>query len=187
MGVYSIRRILWESYPVLVVCAVISLSAGLILDTQTDSIKAFPLILMMVPPINGINNNVCSILGARLTSVLHMGVIEPSFKKQRVLSKNTRATWIMSIGVFWFTSAIFFVLALLGGFGIGSSLVLMLAFFVASMVAIAVTMFCTIALAFVSFKKGLDPDNVVIPVVTSIGDICGVTCLLIAIKLVLGV
>jgi mgtE-like transporter len=187
MTVYSLRRILFESYPVLVVCAVISLSAGLILDSQTESIKALPLILMMVLPINGINNNVCSILGSRLTSVLHMGIIEPKFKKQRVLGKNIRATWIMSIGVFWFTSAIFFVLALMNGFGIGRSVVLMFAFFLASMVAIAGTMVCTIALAFVSFKKGLDPDNVVIPVVTSVGDILGVTFLLIATKLVFGV
>jgi cation transporter-like permease len=38
-----------------------------------------------------------------------------------------------------------------------------------------------------SYAKGLDPDNVVIPIVTSIGDIMGVTCLIIAIKLIMGV
>lgn len=184
MAVYSVRRIVRESYPVLVLCATISLSAGLILNSQIESIRAFPLILWMVPPINGINNNVCSILGARLGSVLHMGMIEPKFKKQRVLSGNVRASWLMSIGVFWFTSAIFFILALITGLGVGYSVVLMFAFFVASMVAIAVTMLCTIGLAFLSFTKGLDPDNVVIPIVTSIGDISGVTCLLIAIKII---
>ncbi len=187
MAVYSIRRILWESYPVLVVCAVISLTAGIVLDSQTGSINALPLILMMVPPINGINNNVCSILGARLASALHMGMIEPSFKRQRVLRGNVNATWLMSVGVFWFTSAIFFAVALISGMSIARSAVLMVAFFIASMVAIAVTMLCTIGLAFLSFTKGLDPDNIVIPIVTSIGDIMGVTCLLIAIKLVMGV
>lgn len=184
MTVYSLRRILWESYPVLVLCAVLSLSAGLILNSQIESIKALPLILVMVPPINGINNNVCSILGSRLTSALHMGTIEPRFGKQAALSKNTRAAWIMSVGVFIFTSAIFFILALISGMGLVNSIEIMLAFFVASMVAIAVTMFCTIGLAFLSFKRGLDPDNIVIPIVTSIGDIAGVSCLIIAIKIV---
>ena len=187
MAVYSLRRILWESYPVLVVCAVISLSAGLVLGSQTESIKALPLILVMVPPINGINNNVCSILGARLASALHMGMIEPKFGKQKMLNKNTQATWLMSIGVFWFTSAIFFGIALIWGMSFTQSIILMCAFFIASMVAIAATMLCTIGLAFLSFAKGLDPDNVVIPVITSIGDILGVTCLLIAIKIVIGV
>jgi mgtE-like transporter len=184
MTVYSIRRILWESYPVLVLCAVLSLSAGLILNSQIESIKALPLILVMVPPINGINNNVCSILGSRLTSALHIGTIEPRFGEQVALRKNTRAAWIMSVGVFIFTSAIFFILALLAGIGLVNSIVIMLAFFIASMVAIAVTMFCTIELAFLSFKRGLDPDNIVIPIVTSIGDIAGVSCLIIAIKIV---
>lgn len=184
MVVYSIRRIVWESYPVLVLCVAISLSAGLILNSQIESIRALPLILWMIPPINGINNNVCSILGARLGSALHIGMIEPKFKKQRVLSGNVRASWLMSVGVFWFTSAIFFALALTTGMGVGRSVVIMFAFFVASIAAIAVTMLCTIGLAFLSFTRGVDPDNVVIPIVTSIGDIAGVTCLLIAVKII---
>jgi mgtE-like transporter len=64
---------------------------------------------------------------------------------------------------------------------------LMFAFFAASMVAIAVTMWCTVGLAFLSYIRGLDPDNVVIPIVTSIGDVMGVTCLIISIKIVMGV
>jgi len=184
MTVYSLKRILWESYPVLVLCAALSLSAGLILNSQMESIKTLPLILAMVPPINGINNNVCSILGSRLTSALHIGTIEPKFGKQATLRKNIRATWLMSIGVFLFTSAIFFVLSLITGINLLHSIIIMFAFFLASMAAIGVTMFCTIWLAFVSFSKGLDPDNVVIPIVTSIGDIMGVSCLIIAMKII---
>lgn len=184
MTAYSLKRILWESYPVLILCAVISLSAGLILQSQLESIKTLPLILVMVPPINGINNNVCSILGSRLTSALHIGTIEPKFGKQAVLRRNVQATWLMSLGVFVFTSVIFFVMALVFGINAVQSVAIMGAFFLASMVAIGVTMFCTVWLAFISFSKGLDPDNVVIPIVTSIGDIIGVTCLIMAMKII---
>lgn len=184
MVVYSIRKILWESYPVLVLCAALSLSAGLILGWQIESIKTLPLILVMIPPINGINNNVCSILGSRLTSGLAIGTIEPKFGKQAVLRKNIRASWFMSLGVFVFTSTIFLILALLSSVDIFKSIMITFGFFAASMAAIGVTMFCTIWLAFVSFSKGLDPDNVVIPIVTSIGDITGITCLIIAMKIV---
>jgi len=184
MTVYSLRRILWESYPVLVLCAVISLSAGLILQSQIENIKALPIILIMIPPINGINNNVCSILGARLASALHMGTIEPRLGRQRVLRRNINATWLMSLGVFSFTSVIFFGMALTAGLGLTRSMVIMLAFFAASMVAIGVTMLCTIGLAFLSFNRGLDPDNIVIPIVTSIGDVMGVTFLIMAMKII---
>ena len=184
MTVYSLRRILWESYPVLVLCAVLSLTAGLILQSQIESIKLLPIILMMVPPINGINNNVCSILGARLASALHMGTIEPKFGRQKVLRKNIRASWLMSLGVFLFTAVIFFGVALTSGMGLARSIIIMVAFFAASMVAIGVTMLCTIGLAFLSFARGLDPDNIVIPIVTSIGDIMGVTFLIMAMKII---
>ncbi|MEM4188469.1 MAG: magnesium transporter [Candidatus Hadarchaeum sp.] len=184
MTAYSLKRILWESYPVLILCAVISLSAGLILQSQLESIKTLPLILVMVPPINGINNNVCSILGSRLTSALHIGTLDPKFGKQAVLRRNVQATWLMSLGVFVFTSIIFFVMALVFGINPVQSVAIMGAFFLASMVAIGVTMFCTVWLAFISFSKGLDPDNVVIPIVTSIGDIIGVTCLIMAMKII---
>jgi len=184
MTVYSFRRIFLESYPALVLCATLSLSAGLILNSQIESIKTLPLILMMVPPINGINNNVCSILGSRLASALHMGTVEPKFRAQKTLRKNVNATLIISVGVFLFTSVVFFAIALISGIALTQSIIIMFAFFVASMVAIFVTMFCTIGLAFLSFVKGLDPDNIVIPIVTSIGDIMGVTCLIIAIKIV---
>lgn len=184
MTAYSLRRILWESYPVLILCAVMSLGSGLILQSQLESIKTLPLILVMVPPINGINNNVCSILGARLTSALHIGTIEPKFGKQVALRRNIQATWLMSLGVFVFTSVVFFALALVSGINPVQSVAIMVAFFLASMAAIGATMFCTVWLAFVSFSRGLDPDNVVIPIITSIGDIVGVTCLIIAMKII---
>lgn len=184
MTAYSLRRIFWESYPVLILCAVMSLSAGLILQSQLESIKTLPLILVMVPPINGLNNNVCSILGSRLTSALHIGTIEPKFGKQAVLRRNIQATWIMSLGVFVFTTVIFFAIAIFSGINLIQSVAIIGAFFLASMAAIGVTMFCTVWLAFISFTRGLDPDNVVIPLVTSIGDIVGVTCLIMAMKII---
>ncbi len=129
MTAYSLRRILWESYPVLILCAAISLSAGLIIQSQLESIKTLPLILVMVPPINGINNNVCCILGARLTSALHIGTIEPKFGKQAVLRRNIQATWLISLGVFIFTSVIFFIMALISGISPTRSVAIMGAFF----------------------------------------------------------
>lgn len=184
MTVYSHRRIIRESYPALLLAAVLSLGAGVTLNSQIETIRRLPLILMMIPPINGINNNVCSILGSRLTSALHLGTIEPRFGGQIALRKNVHATWLMSTGTFCFTAAIFFLIAMISGIGLVQSTIIILAFFAASMAAIAATMLCTIGLAFLSFKRRLDPDNIVIPIVTSLGDIVGVTCLIIAMKII---
>ena len=44
----------------------------------------------------------------------------------------------------------------------------------------AIVVFATVVSAFPSFRRGLDPDNVVIPIVTSVGDVSGIACLITA-------
>lgn len=187
MTIYSVKKIVFESYPILLFSALISFTAGVFLDAQLHTIKILPVILVMIPPINGINGNVCSILGARLGSALHMGMIEARLKRQKALSGNLTATIALGAATFAVAGMIFFYISVAYGLGLITSLILFGTFFVASIVAVAVTMFCTVLLAFISFKKGLDPDNVVIPTLTSIGDVVGVICLITATKIVMGV
>lgn len=184
MVVQSVKRIVLESYPILTVCFLISLAAGHILNSSIATIAELPLILAMIPPINGIGGNIGSILGSRLTSALHIGTLEPKLRGQKVLRGNIAASTLISLGVFSFTSVIFFAIAFASGMPFARSLALMLAFLAAGMALSTALMFVTVASAFVSFKGGLDPDNVVIPVITSIGDVLGVTCLIMAIKIV---
>ena len=184
MAVYSVKHIILESYPVLTACILIALAAGHLLDSSRAEISEVPLILMMVPPINGIGGNIGSILGARLTSALHIGTLEPKLRGQRVLRGNLGATVFISLAIYALIGMAFFVIVQFAGMSIARSLTFGLAFFIAGVALSIAVMFITIASAFVSFKGGLDPDNVVIPIVTSVGDVLGVTCLLLAIKIV---
>lgn len=184
MATYSVRRIVLESYPVLLACAIIGLFAGYMLNAQIEKIKEAPIILLMIPPINGIGGNIGSILGARLASALHMGMAEPKFKRQKVLSGNISASVFISVGIFSFVSLMVFAIAYMLGMVFVNSIRFMLTFLIASMMLVPIIVFATVASAFISFAKGSDPDNVVIPIVTSIVDVLGVTCLLIAVKIV---
>ncbi|KUO39639.1 MAG: hypothetical protein AVW06_03425 [Hadesarchaea archaeon DG-33-1] len=184
MAIYSVRRIVLESYPVLLLCGLIGLLAGYMLKVNIGKIEAVPLILMMVPPINGIGGNIGSILGARLASALHMGMVEPKLRGQKVLGGNIKASVFMSICVFSFIGAVFFVIAYAQGMALAGSVRLMSVFISAGMMLVPIALLSTVASTFITFMKGLDPDNLVIPIVTSIIDVSGVTCLLIAIKIV---
>ena len=185
MTVYSIRRIVFESYPVLFICVVIGLFAGAILQGSLDKIPR-TLVIMMVPLLNGIGGNLGCILGARLGSALHLGIVEPRLKG-RTLRKNVDASVLTSVGVFLFISAVFFVIAYMWGMGLEGALKHALAFMVAGMLLVPVIVSSTILLAFISFRKGLDPDNVVIPIVTSIIDVAAAISLLIVAVNIVGV
>lgn len=184
MAVYRVKRIVLESFPVLTAGVIIALVAGYMLNSSIQKIAELPIILMMIPPINGIGGNIGSILGARLTSALHLGTLEPRLSGQRVLRRNMAASALASFLIFALIGAIFFAIAYVSGITLARSLSLALAFFIAGIALTAAVMVVTITSAFVSFRGGLDPDNVVIPIVTSLGDVLGVTCLLVAIIIV---
>jgi len=181
MVFYSVKRIVLESFPVLIASMIISLVAGYMLNSSIQKIAELPIILMMIPPINGLGGNIGSILGARLSSALHLGTLEPRLSGQRVLRKNMAASALVSFVIFSLIGAIFFTIAYVSGIPLVRSLSLALAFFTAGIVLTVAVIFATIISAFVSFRGGLDPDNVVIPIITSVGDVLGVTCLLVAI------
>ncbi|HID03013.1 MAG TPA: hypothetical protein EYP18_07395 [Desulfobacterales bacterium] len=184
MVVYHIRRIVLESLPVLTAGVIIALAAGYMLNSSITEISEIPLILMMIPLVNGIGGNLGSILGARITSALHLGVLKPKLRGQRVLRGNTIATTIISFTVYSIMAMFLLAIAYMTGMSITRSLSLALAFFIAGITLSILIIFVTVASAFVSFKGRLDPDNVVIPILTSVGDVLGVTCLMLAIKII---
>jgi mgtE-like transporter len=183
--VYRIRRIVLESYPVLLICVIIGLFAGVTLQKSIDHIRG-TLVVMMVPLLNGIGGNLGCILGARLGSALHLGTVEPRLRG-RALRRNVDASVLTGIGIFLLISAIFFVIAYIWGIGFEGALRHAMAFMVAGMLLIPVIVISTVLLAFISFRKGLDPDNIVIPIVTSIIDVSAAVSLLILAVNIVGV
>jgi len=184
MTVYRFRRIVIESYPVLLTCVIIGIAAGFLLNASLGRLT--PIILAMIPPINGLGGNVGSILGARLTSALHMGTIQPQIRGQKLLRMNIAASSLLSVVIFAFAGSVFFAFAYVSGASLLSSIKLAGAFFAASMMLVMTVILTTVAAAFISFTRGIDPDNVVIPIVTSVCDVLGVISLLITIQ-ILGV
>lgn len=179
---YSIRRIVLESYPILLAAALIGFAAGSMLGANVERIKAMPVILMMVPSVNGLGGNVGLILGARIASALHMGTIEPRLRGQAALRDNVKAALIMNTGVFLFAALMFFGIS--HALGLGPPAKIALTLFLAGSILLPIAALATIGIAFISFKKGLDPDNVTTPMTTSVIDIAGVACLLIAVYVV---
>ncbi|HDJ37841.1 MAG TPA: divalent cation transporter, partial [Methanosarcinales archaeon] len=51
---------------------------------------------------------------------------------------------------------------------------------IAGCIEMVVVFVATIGIAFVSHRHGLDPDDAVIPLITAIGDIVGITAVFVA-------
>lgn len=178
------RRIIKESTPALVMAALIDITAGATLQLSIETWIAIPVILMLVPPISDLGNDVACIISSRITTLLALGIIEPKLKRSEELRENFIG--IMVIGIFSsvYLGTLNFIIA--NGVGLGSVQI----WFILSVCVVAVAMLTllvsliSIGVAFLSWRRGLDPDNVTIPISTSISDVLGIFCLLLAAEIV---
>lgn len=180
MTTYSVRGIVRESAPLLAALTVVQVVAGQTLNLESGQLLGAPVLLVLVPAVNAVGGNVGSILGARVSSGLHLGSIEPTLASEALWDNVARAL-LVGIATFVFLAFVVHVGAPLMGVEPTLTLtdlllLLLLTGFLltASLAAVAV------ATALLAFRRGMDPDNAVIPVVTSIGDLLGIVWLIVA-------
>ena len=172
---YQMKKILMESIPLLTVLMIIEIFGGQVLNSQLERFVVFPILLMFIPVINGVCGNIGSILGARVSSGLHVGYITPDFRGKE-LRENMIGIVLLALLTFCFLGCLVYV--------ISTSFKLVFIMMGAGMLLTLGVICLCIPTAMISFRKGIDPDNVVIPILTTGADVLGILCLLLMIKLV---
>lgn len=172
---YQMKKILKESLPILTVLMIVEIFGGQILNLHLGKFLMLPILLMFIPIINGVCGNIGSILGARVSSGLHVGYITPDFRGKE-LRENVIGISLLAMLTFCFIGALVYV--------ISASFKLVFIIIGAGMLLTFGVICLCIPTAIVSFRKGIDPDNVVIPILTTGADVLGILCLLLMIKLV---
>ncbi len=177
--IYHWWRITLQSLPVLTGAVVIGVLSGQVLAAFQDRLLAVPILLALVPAVNGIGGNVGSILGARVASGLHFGGLLSN--RARGFRRDATASVILAV----------FTFAFLGlAAGLGRSLMgvevpvnvgkLMLATTMAGLLLVLSMVLLVMLVGWLSYRRGWDPDNVVVPVLTTAGDTLGIIFLLFA-------
>jgi len=171
--------------PVLIVLTTIELGSGIVLDTFESTLLRYPTLLVLVPVTIGMAGNLGSILAARFSTALHLGLLSFDTDDDRLVG-NAVATIALAGTVFPLVGAGAWLLQfLLGGTRLALSTVVAVALLsgvVLAALAVAVTTITTYA----AYRFELDPDDVVIPVVTNVCDVLGVLVLFGAVRLVVG-
>jgi len=166
----EMRRIIKQSTPVLLISSALGISAGGFLNSSIETLIKNPSLLTLIPLFSGESGNLVSILGARLSSALHSGLIQPVLALKKITVRNfliiiTLAIIIYpTIGFLAELSSIAFGAAGLGFFNVISIST------ISGMILISVMLLVVFYISSISYKKGLDPDNIIIPISTSTTD-----------------
>jgi mgtE-like transporter len=142
--------------------------------------------LVLVPALLATRGNVYGSLGARLGSALHQGLIEPRFSTgdRRI---NAAVAGALANGIIVSAAAAVLAILLLSLLGrpAASLWTLVAIAVIAGLVSGLLLTVAVVSVVFVGYQRGLNPDTLAGPVVTTTGDMVGVATLLAATRLVL--
>ena len=186
----SVREVAARAYreglPALSASVVGGLLAGVVLGGMRPELRAVPGLLVLVPALLATRGNVYGSLGARVATALHQGLVEPSLRSgDERLARAIAAAIANGLVASAFAATLaFLVLGVLGQ--TSAPLWTLVAVALLSGVLSGVTLsVVVVAAAFAGYRRGYNPDTIVAPVVTTAGDVFGISFLLVAVRAVL--
>ncbi len=178
---WSIYR---EALPILLVALLGGLVSGLILEELLDSVERFPGLLVMVPVFLATRGNVYGALGGRIASGLHQGLISPAFEWNERLVNAVVASFVNGISISAAIGVISWGALRLLGWPAAALYELVGIMVLAGTLTSIVLVFGLLAVLFAGYNAGYDPDNLVGPIVTTLGDVFGMLFLFVAVIVV---
>jgi mgtE-like transporter len=179
-----LRRIVHESLPVLLVAGLVDVLAGLTVEKRLEEFLAFQALLVLVPPFLEDTGALGGILASRLSSKLHLGIIDPTGRPQRAARVDFAIIMVLALPVFVLLAASTELVALVFGLSSPGAPILvavtLIGGFISTTVAIGVAYYGSIA----AYRLGLDPDNHGVPLQTSTMDLVGALSLVFALIVV---
>jgi mgtE-like transporter len=131
----------------------------------------------------GMIGNVGSVVGSTATTKLALGLLAPSFSSMRNHAKRIFSAWGASIIMFIVLAVLSLLVHSLFSFSSFSSLFSIV--LIANVLAVAAIVILTYSISILTFKRGLDPDNFVIPVESSLADSVTSLALFVALLLII--
>lgn len=174
----DLRRIVWESVPVLTAAVVLSTLAGVAIEKQLTLFAALPALLVLQPAFVSSAGALGGILSSRVATNLHLGLVEPAVRPGREVRADVALMFAIALPVFLFNGVGAHVVAgLLGQASPGLGWMVLTALVggaFAVLFVVALAYYGTIA----AWRVDVDPDTYGIPVVTASVDFVGVVALI---------
>jgi mgtE-like transporter len=177
-------RILRESIPVLLVAGVIDIVAGLTIQGRLEDFVKYGALLVLIPPFLEDTGALGSVLSSRLSTKLHLGIIEPIARPQRAARDDFAIIALLAIPVFSLVAISADIASAVFGMTSPGVLNMIAVSLIGGGMATMMAMLIAYYGAIVTYRLGLDPDNYGVPLLTSSMDLVGVMSLILAITLV---
>jgi len=168
------KRIIMQSAPVLLMCLLLNIVAGTIIQGETEMLIAIPVLLILMPAFLNEGNALSGMLTSRLSSMLHLGTLNANKLPGREAAENFKIIYSLALVTYTYIATIGFVVAALtGGVGDIGFLKVYAIVMIAGMIATTILNFLSYYVAIAAVRFDLDPDDHSIPITSSSMDLIG--------------
>lgn len=164
------KKIFKESIIIVLISSVMGLFSGTLLSSSERVLSSFPIILLVLPSLNSLIGDISTVLVSRLTSHLYIGTLSP---KIEVSDRLKQDFYGLSITILLSLAALISLGYMLGSV-IGIEIVnplLIISILIITILILFGFMFVFLFMgSILIFRKGNDPNNFLIPMITSLAD-----------------
>ena len=162
------RNILKESLPTMLLVAFLVNITGTFFRGIGNMVGNNREIYTIYPAMIDMMGDAGLVVGSAATVKLTLGVLSPTLGSIKNHAKNILSAWTSTLMFFAVLAVL--SLAINGTLTVGALSTLLLILFVSNVVAFAAIVVVLFGISILTFKRGLDPDNFVIPVGSSLAD-----------------
>ncbi len=159
-----------------IIALIAGLIAGVFLAFQTDKLLLIPAMLILIPGFLEMRGNIEGSLSSRLSSGLFLKLIKPKLENTEIIKGNIIASFVLSIIISLVLGYIAFIIEYVA-LGIFYPKIIVIAL-IAGAISNIIGIIFSVSLTFYLFKKGHDPNNMMGPSITSLGDIISILSLM---------
>ena len=181
----SLTSILSQILPILLLTLVSSILTGFLFLKMKESLELLPGLLLLIPAVMGTRGGIYGAFGSKLATGLHLGIVEPRFVTNRNVNNAIATALINSLVISTVIPFVAYVSLLLLGLNTIPLWALVVISLLSGMISGLILLGIVILITFTGYRRGIDPDNLVGPLVTVTGDIFSILALLASAKIVL--
>ncbi|MHA1460261.1 MAG: magnesium transporter [Promethearchaeota archaeon] len=159
-------KIVKETFPSEMVSIMGDILAGIVLSLLIVSFKSFLLLILIIPALLSLRGNLSGPFIARTSRDFIIGEFNKKSWFENVLATYVLAL-ITAVAIGILSIILNFLLIGLYIFHIGLLIVIPI---ISILFTLTVSIPCSTALNFLAFKRGLDPNNIVNPIMTAVDD-----------------
>lgn len=181
----SERAVLGQGFVALLLNSSTSLVAGAFLGALTGTFEEIGGLLILVPAAIGLRGNVFSAFGSRLSTARHLGTLQFTRRPSSVLGQNTIASMALTLGLSVVLAVVASLVATATGVVTPASVAdLALVSVLGGLLASVAVLVASVWLAVAAVRFEWDLDNLVAPLVSTLGDVLTLPALWLASLLV---